>query len=199
MSDKKTKCVDDKTSEHANCTDEYTMKDILESNAYARRMDRHSGLPVRPSDVWNIVDSNVLRDQVRPIPVKMPKHFPSSDVSVNEEPKRIKMSKYSPSSEDTDMEGLTIVKMQKDTPSSEVTNKEVKPTVDENITTFKNILEVGKDSVEMEVASSNTNEESETNVEGDLTGDMIVNVGKKSITDGETMTIQELWDLGWIM
>ena len=38
-----------------------------------------------------------------------------------------------------------------------------------------------------------------SNVDGDLTGDMIVNVGKNSITDGETMTIQELWDLGWIM
>ena len=156
MSDNKEKSGTHKRSEHANSMEEYTMKDILESNVYARRIDRQKGLAVRPLEVWNIVDSNVSRDQVIHNHVKMPT-------------------------------------------TSKVTKKEDKTTVGEKISTTENKLKFDKESVEKEVASSNINEESETNVERDLTGDMIVNVGKNSITDGETMTIQELWDLGWIM
>ena len=199
MSDNKEKSGTHKRSEHANSMEEYTMKDILESNAYARRIDRQRGLPVRPLEVWNIVDSNVSRDQVRHNRVKMPKHTPSSDVAPIDGTSRDNMSKDTQSSKVAEKEGPTLIKMIKHTPSCKVTKKEDKSTIGEKISTLENKLKVDKDSVEKEVASSNINEESETNVDGDLTGDMIVNVGNNSITDGETMTIQELWDLGWIM
>ena len=169
MSDKKTKSVDDKTSEYANSTDEYTMKDILESNVYARRIDRQKGLPVRPLEVWNIVDSNVSRDQVRHNRVKMAKNTPSSEVGPIDGTSGDNMSKDTHSTEVAEKEGSTLIKMTKHNLSSKVTKKEDKSTIGEKISTLENKLKVDKDSVEKEVASSNINEESETNVDDDLT------------------------------
>ena len=199
MSDKKPKYVHDKTCEYANSISEYTMKDILESNVYARRIDRQKGLPVRPLEVWNIVDSNVSRDQVMHNHVKMPKHTSSSEVGHIDGTSGDKISKDTHSAKVAEKKGPILINMTKHTPSSKLTKKEDKSTVGEKISTVENKLKLDKESVEKEVASSNINEEYETNVDRDLTGDMIVNVGKNSITDGKTMTIQELWDLGWIM
>ena len=56
--------------------DEYTMKDVIESNSYARRIDRQNKKKERPIEIINKVDCLVLKAEATTKPVKRGKHTP---------------------------------------------------------------------------------------------------------------------------
>jgi hypothetical protein len=145
------KTVASKTNKSQSEDVKYTMKELLESNSYARRGDRHNGQMERPIEVWNRFDELLLCDSTRPTSVKMPDNIPSPGTG----------------------EVHQLVNCQ-----------------DEEVNSTK----VKKSSSLV----SGPNDKDPLNENNDCNKDIKVFVGKNLITDDEYMTIEDLWNLGWI-